>query len=169
MNAQQRSQSVASEPSGREVQVANRAALDAVRVRRDAFLTAVLALEGAVEGAVTGTPAEWAETLARPVRTVRGMLGEHVRGTEAPGGFFEEVVIDAPGLAHAVDRLRAEHVSLVAGADELAAALTTVRDDADVERARELARALVRELLGHRQRGADLVYDAYNVEIATGD
>ena len=42
-------------------------------------------------------------------------------------------------------------------------------DDDGVEATREQAVELIKALLLHRHRGAELVYDAYNVDVATGD
>ncbi len=64
---------------------------------------------------------------------------------------------------------KAEHGPLRAGVDQLVETLSTVHDDAGVEQARTEALELLKGLLAHRHRGAELVYDAYNVDVATGD
>ena len=58
---------------------------------------------------------------------------------------------------------------LAAAVDALALELTAVTDDDGVEATRQAAVDLIKALLLHRHRGAELVYDAYNVDVAPGD
>jgi hypothetical protein len=44
-----------------------------------------------------------------------------------------------------------------------------VSDDDGVDRARAEAVDLIKAMLLHRHRGAEIVFDAYNVDVATGD
>ncbi|HZD71264.1 MAG TPA: hypothetical protein VFA45_20890 [Actinomycetes bacterium] len=94
---------------------------------------------------------------------LRVVFGVHVEVTESPGGLYEEIMEIAPRLANLIARFKREHAAITAaitrGRDELraeSAPLAELQDHLD-----HLLQALVR----HRKRGADLVYEAYHVDI----
>ena len=62
--------------------------------------------------------------------------------------------------------IETEHEELV---DLLDRAEASLEQSTDPKSIRNRAMALLPRLSMHRQRGADLVYDAYNVDIAAGD
>jgi hypothetical protein len=152
-----------------EVQRRNREILDAIQVRRDDFYEALLALEQALAAPAGDHPSDWAASLREPVEHLRRVLEAHVFGTEGEGGFFADVRDHAPRLIHAVDRLQAEHAPLRDAAAALADSLGAVTSDADVDGVRDEGVELIRRLLVHRHRGAELVYDAYWVDVSAGD
>lgn len=152
-----------------DVQARNRAVLDAVRVRRDSFYDALLDLEQALGVPAGGDCAGWGVALQAPVARLREVLAAHVSGTEGDEGFFAEVRDHAPHLIPAVDRLRSEHDPLIAATDALAARLDGLRSDAEVEGVRDEGIELIGRLITHRHRGAELVYDAYSIDVSTGD
>lgn len=152
-----------------DVQERNRRALDAVQERRDEYYEAVLGLERAIALAAGDDPAAWASQAVMASEAMAQVLRDHVAETEAPGSFYDDVVERSPNLAKAAERLRSEHEPLQHTLDALTAELRTVGDDADVDTARQAALDVIKQLLAHRHRGADLVYDAYNVDVATGD
>jgi len=152
-----------------DVQKRNREILDAIQVRRDAFYEATLALEQALAAPAGDRPADWAATLRAPVAELRSVLETHIAGTEGPDGFFAEIRDQAPRLIHAADRLQSEHDPLREAVAALAASLDSVTGDDDVEAVREAGVDLIRRLLQHRHRGAELVYDADWLDVAAGD
>ncbi|MCJ7438900.1 MAG: hypothetical protein MUP97_14205 [Acidimicrobiia bacterium] len=152
-----------------DVQRRNREVLDAIQIRRDDFYEALLALEQALAAPAGDRPSDWAASLREPVEQLRRVLEAHVSGTEGEGGFFAEIREHAPRLIHAMDRLQAEHDPLRDAAAALAASLDAVTSDADVDGVRETGVELIRRLLVHRHRGAELVYDAYWVDLSAGD
>ena len=98
---------------------------------------------------------------------VRDAWDQHIDGTEKPGGLYEEIVGISPRLAGTVDRLRDEHPDTArrrgpdarqarAGRDRWARVLEDARDD---------LQRLIGQVIRHRQKGADLVWEAYNVDI----
>jgi hypothetical protein len=128
-------------------------------------------VEGAVAAAASGRLEEWVSNLASRLEDLRTAFRRHVELTESPTGFLAEIVSDAPRLAHAVGQLRVEHEVIGAGIDE---ALVSVRsavraDDGSVSEAREKVLDVLRQLVRHRHRGADVVYEAYSVDIEGGD
>jgi hypothetical protein len=85
----------------------------------------------------------------------------HVEGTEGPGGLFEEVVAAAPRLASHVERVRDEHPPLRQQLDRFVATV----DGRDVDAIRAAGLELLTALVVHRQHGADLLYEAYWVDV----
>ena len=152
-----------------DVQKRNREVLDAIQIRRDDFYEAILALEQALAAPAGDQPSAWAESLRAPVEHLRGVLEAHVSGTEGEGGLFPEIREHSPRLIHAMDRLQADHDPLRDTAAALAASLDGVTNDAEVDTVREVGVELIRRLLVHRHRGAELVYDAYWVDLSAGD
>jgi len=152
-----------------DLQERNRAALAAVVERRDEFYEGILDLERAMATPAGDDAVAWAAETAAAVESLRQVLDDHIQETEAPGSFYDDVVEHSPHLVNAARRLQSEHPPLAASVDSLALELKTVSDDDGVEATRELAVELIKALLLHRHRGAELVYDAYNVDVATGD
>jgi hypothetical protein len=141
--------------------------IEALRQRRAGMGAAMVELEDAV--ARSGRPLEeWIETVRGALEQLRAVVDHHIFATEAPGGFLDEMIEESPRLANPAHRLREEHGEIV---DALSAASARLRagpsfdpdDWIDVMRDRLLA--LLGMLSRHRQRGADLVYEAYDVDI----
>jgi hypothetical protein len=152
-----------------DVQDRNREVLAAVRVRRDHLYEALLELERTLAVPAGDHPREWADDVSVVVAGLREVLDTHVAGTEEAGGFFDDVREHAPQLLHAVEQIRSEHGPLLEAAAGLAERMATVSSEADVDDVRDEAVELIRRLLRHRQRGSELVYDAYSVDISAAD
>jgi len=152
-----------------DVRDQNRAALAAVRVRRDALLDVILDLEQSLAAPATERARAWAANVAGSLDALRNVFQHHVEDTEREGGFFEEILEEEPRLTRAVERMRADHVTIATSADELAERLHAVTDATDVEPLRSGLLDLIRSLLVHRHRGSELVYEAYNVDLSVGD
>ena len=152
-----------------DIRAQNRAVLDAVRVRRDRLYEAILGLEQALATPAGDHPKEWALLLAAPIENLRAVLDSHIEGTEGGDGLFAQIRDDAPHLLHAVERLRNDHQPMVANAAALAGALSGVHDEDTVDAVRTQALQLMRQLLEHRHLGAEVVYDAYAVDVSAAD
>jgi hypothetical protein len=138
--------------------------LSAVRIRRAHLRRACLDLEQALAGAMAGRATEWAREVAAPVRGLREAFDAHVAITEGLDGLFDQVLADAPRLEPMLRRLHREHVDI---ATRLAAAqerLATAGQGTP-ETVREQLTVTLDRLLRHRQRGADLLYEAYQQDI----
>jgi len=98
---------------------------------------------------------------------VRADLALHRALAEGKKGLHLDIVRSSPRHAYAVRRLHAEHRMLFARVEELrASAASRVYDGgATLERLRSCARSLMREITKHRQREADLVYEAYQTDL----
>jgi hypothetical protein len=145
--------------------------MDAVRARRAGMRVAMAALEHAAMQPSTDRVDEWALGVRDALDSVRDVVDHHIFATEAPGGFLDEIVGDEPRLANEAHRLREEHGEMV-DAISAAAARLRARPAIDVDEWTDAMRdrvcALVALLTRHRQRGADLVYEAYDVDLGGG-
>jgi len=105
----------------------------------------------------------WRERVLVGLGPVRQGFAEHVRATEGPAGLYAELLGQAPRLARGVRLLAREHVAITAALAALhqAAELPDAPVDDLLERAAYLLRALAR----HRQRGADLLWEAYETDL----
>lgn len=140
-------------------------ALDAAREVRAELRAALGDLERAVSAAIPAGDATWREMVAQATHRLRRTFADHLHATESDEGLFEEVLAEAPRLAPAVARLRAEHDEIE---NDLLALELALREPGAGERVRERAVQLLGRLVRHRQRGADLVYEAYETDIGGG-
>jgi hypothetical protein len=138
--------------------------LGEVRARREGMRSAMVELESAVSGPVPGREDQWRAGVARALTRLRTAFDAHVEVTESEDGVFAEVVEAAPRLANQVKRLHADHEDIGAG---LAAVDARLHDDPDG--ARDAALDLLSLLARHRYRGADLLHEAFCVDISVGD
>jgi len=110
---------------------------------------------------------DWVEGTRSALDGLESALRRHVADIERPGGLFDEVTERAPHLKVDVDMLRTEHQDLM---NICHAAVTIVRDpDADTGELRSKAMSLLGRLVIHRQRGSELLFDTYNVDLAAAN
>ena len=139
--------------------------LDAVRRLRTELRGSMSALEQALAAPAPGRGGAWAEQVDVAIRELSAEFREHVAVTEGPDGLHGAVLTTSPRLAGMVRRLVGEHAAIGGLVGDLLTRMrTTVPDDA-VDEIRELGTALLGRLARHRQRGADLVYEAYQVDL----
>ena len=152
-----------------DVQRRNAEILDQIRVRRDELYEFILGLERAVSAPSQGRVLEWARGAADRVEQLRAAFKKHVAITEDGGGLFDDVMDQAPRLAHAIAELRRDHELLRSLLDDAGRSTQDVHDVDGVERTRTRLLDLILKLLEHRHRGSELVYDAYDVDLGAGD
>jgi hypothetical protein len=142
-------------------------ALEAARARRGELHRALLDLEQALAGAARGRAQAWADSVRATLDRVHEAFDAHIDVTEGADGLYQEVLAEAPRLSGAVNRLQHEHTDIVRALAEVDARLDDPMSDPDawVEPIRDAAISLMGLLVRHRQRGADLIYEAYDVEI----
>jgi hypothetical protein len=140
--------------------------LEGVRRRRAGLRRTMTAFEVATAAALVGRPQEWRTELLGHVDDLRKAWQSHVSGTEGPGGLWEQIRTDAPRLDGGIRRLRREHELMTAEVDGLRQALVDAdEDEARLAGVRERATTLLQKLARHRQRGADLIFEAYQRDI----
>lgn len=153
-------------------QIGDASLLDATRHQRSDLRTVVVRLEEALAAPAPGRPREWAGRVHERLVDVAAAFERHIAVTEGPDGLFDAVLRADPRLANAVSGLGNEHTDI---RQSIADVLVMVRElartgaDGDTARVREAALDLLHRLSRHRQRGADLVYEAYAVDIGGGD
>lgn len=141
------------------------APLDAVRLRRAELRETLGALERALAAPAAGRAEVWGETVHAVLDALADDFGEHVEVTEGPGGLHQSIVAGDLRLTNAVDALTAEHGRIAEEIAVLVADTAPPVTDVDVADVRERATALLGHLIRHRQRGADLVWEAYDTDI----
>jgi hypothetical protein len=143
-------------------------ALGEARKRRRTLHDALVHLEMAISSPAAGRIPEWSAQVTKDLIGVRDAFDQHIEATEKPDGLYEEIMQRAPRLAHTVDRLREEHPPI---AEQIASTIArmeaddVLRDSWPVDQARDDLQRLIGGLVRHRQKGADLVWEAYNVDI----
>ncbi|MGH3308244.1 MAG: hypothetical protein ACRDOX_11200 [Nocardioides sp.] len=123
------------------------------------------ALEGALAAPATADQERWAQRVHVSLVELSGDLREHIDITEGPNGLYRDLLKTSPRLSGAVAGLTREHVMLCTQVDELLAQVAAPDVIEDVDRVRDLGTALLGRLVRHRQRGSDLVYEAYEFDI----
>lgn len=146
---------------------ANDIRLDAARVRREALYQALIGLEDALSTPI-GDGERWRLRVAMAVDHAVNRVAEHVVSSESEDGLLQQVAADSPRLRCRIDRLRNDHDVLEREARQLSVTLAELSDTEVPARGPQI-RAEALDFLGllasHRQRGADLVYEAYQVDI----
>lgn len=135
-----------------------------VRERRSDLHTVLVELEAAIAAPVPGRPQDWVAGVRTVLQRLQQAFAGHVVGTEGPEGLFGKVMLRSPRLAHQCRRLEQEHVAIVAATTHALRLL-----DEHPDQVRDAVMSLLAKLARHRQRGADLVYEAYAVDLGGGD
>ena len=136
---------------------------DLVLEHRERLRDALVAFEDALSSAGPRRAAAWAEGVVQCILRVEAEFHAHVDFTEQEDGLYDDILEVAPRLAHRVDQLRQEHNEIaVALTDCLTRMELVPNTHADwVSARRDDCNALLGRLVRHRQRGADLVYEAF--------
>ena len=151
-----------------EAYEASTSALEAAKGQRLSLRRAIAELEEALAapddpdglGGHDGLGARLAPALER----LREVFAVHVEVTEAPGGLYQEILENAPRLANRVTRFRREHTEITEGIRRALAGCAATTPEATTA-LRDQSVRLFADLVRHRKRGLDLVYEAYHVDI----
>ncbi len=106
----------------------------------------------------------WVKQVEEDLHDLRDALTRHIAITESDDGLLAQIVDDSPRLVPEVDIILAEHSELCEAVD-LAADIVHMADPERIYDIRTTVLDLLGRLYAHRQHGADLVYDAYSVDI----
>jgi hypothetical protein len=105
----------------------------------------------------------WLGDLQQSLRQLEIEFTTHVDRVQAPDGLLEGIVDTAPRLQLVVERTRENHAAV---SRSIAEALEMTRsEDATHDDIREATMAVLVALARHRQKGADLIYNAYAIDI----
>jgi hypothetical protein len=140
-------------------------ALDEVRRRRAELRDALGRLEAALAAPTPGRIVDWRQSVRMRLDQLSADFDEHIAVTEGPDGVYDDVVASAPRLARSVDQLRHDHEAILKQLDHCTALVEAVEVDDDIQDLRDSATDLMFRLVRHRQRGSDLMWDAYASDI----
>ena len=144
----------------------DRALLDEVRRQRAELRDSMGVLELALAApAPAGLTGHWLERVHTALTELAGDFRQHVGVTEGPEGLYQDLLRTAPRLSGPVAALTADHGRIGALLDELLTSSHLSAAEADVGQVRALGTALLGHIVRHRQQGADLVYEAYEVDV----
>ena len=140
--------------------------LQRVKIHRERLASAADGLEAAI-ARPAGDEARWRGAVQGALDELRAALDAHVEAVEAPDGLYADVATRSPRLLHAIDKLREDHGTM----DEQTAALeaAVAADELSIEATRESAVLLLAEISRHRHRGADLLWDSYDIDLGGED
>lgn len=140
-------------------------ALEAAARRRRELRDALVALEEASSSSARDS-GRWREGVAARLAALRKAFAEHVAETEAPGGLYDEMEDIAPHVQGKARRLREEHPPLTTAIEEgILRFATPFPETTDLDAVRDDLQRLMGRLIRHRQHGADLVWEAYALDI----
>ena len=143
--------------------------IEEARQHRAGLRAAVGAVESALSSAGRGRVKAWSTELRDELAALGDALETHIATTEAPDGLLADIAAAVPRLAHRVEKTRADHVVLRDALQAAVDALPDGDDDDAVAGARTKVVELLTAVVHHRHLGADLVYEAYNVDIEAVD
>lgn len=135
--------------------------LAVARRHRAALLHSIQQVEEAV--AAPAQESGWRDRVADRLHELSAAFADHVVVTEGPAGLYAELLDHAPRLSRRVHVLIREHSAVVAALSTLEARAASPKTS--IEDLRGWTGDLLRELSRHRQRGADVVYEAYHTDI----
>jgi hypothetical protein len=143
--------------------------LDRLRRRRAELREAIGTLENSLAAPASGRAVVWGERVHDALGAIRYDFAEHIAVTEGPDGLHQAILAGDLRLANAVGGLTEEHAQIAAEITELVKDTEPPVTPPDVADVRERATNLLGRLIRHRQRGADLIYEAYATDIGGGD
>jgi hypothetical protein len=139
--------------------------LDALGRLRAELGGSMTALEQALAAPAPGRGSAWAERVDTALGELAADFREHVTVTEGPDGLHRAVLAAAPRLSNSVSRLTVEHAVIAGLVGDLLRLVRLPVADGDANAIRDLGTALLGRLARHRQHGADLIYQAYQVDL----
>ncbi len=146
--------------------------MEGVRLRRAGLRSAMSTLERALAAPAPQRVDEWRSGVRDALLGLHEVWTRHILETEAPGAFLDELVHESPRLSTAASRLRREHHEIIGVITRAEKMLDHVLLDDDQEQFIDTLRADLTSMLcalaHHRQRGADLIFAAYDVDIGGG-
>ena len=154
------------QPEVGEAYEASTSALEAAKGQRLSLRRAIAGLEEAL-AASEGPDGlrTLPDRLAAALERLQEVFAVHVEVTEAPGGLYQEIIENAPRLANRVTRFRREHAEITEGIRRGLAQCATATTPEATTALRDRSVRLFADLVRHRKRGLDLVYEAYHVDI----
>lgn len=135
--------------------------------RRADLRQALVQVEQAISSPAVGRETDWTKEVVRGLQDLGHTLQEHIEVTERTGGLYEEITQRAPRLSGKIELLREEHPEIRDATSALLTKLetTSIGQTWELSDARNELQRLLGRVVRHRQLGADLVWEAYNLDI----
>ena len=143
--------------------------IETARQHRAGLRAAVGLVERALSTAARGRVKAWSADLRDELDNLSAALEQHIESTEAPDGLLADIAAAVPRLTHRVEKTKADHQVLRDAVSTALEALPDGDDEDEVPDARTRVVELLTAVVHHRHLGADLVYEAYNVDIEAAD
>ncbi|MCY4728755.1 hypothetical protein NYO98_20915 [Nocardioides sp. STR2] len=143
----------------------DRELLEELRRHRAELRESMGALEDALASPATADRARWTQRVEAALVEVAGDFRAHVDITEGPSGLYVELLATSPRLAGPVEVLTRDHALIGGQIDDLLGRVAGPEVTAAVDGVRRSATALLGRIVRHRQRGSDLVFEAYEFDI----
>lgn len=111
-------------------------------------------------------PAGWLQGVRDRVEKLRTALDRHVGVHEGPDSFHADVVRHQPHLAARVQWLQRDHTRLSDALGSVERELDSATPaDESMDQVRALGTDVLHLFVRHRQRGADVVWEAFNYDV----
>jgi len=136
------------------------------RARSLDFLHRVERLAGA---AGAGRANEWRDDLLMALDDLASSLYDQFERSAGTEGLLTSLTIEAPNLAPSVDRLRQAQTDLLTSLDDLRQDLSDLARAVDVAEVRTTVSELTMTIRELRAWEVDLVYEALDLDLGTGD
>ncbi len=109
----------------------------------------------------------WLGDMKSAVKDLEAALDNHIEEVEEPEALLDQIVYEAPRLQRRVEATIEHHVLLKGLVSDLLGALATSRqaEEPPATDIRGAVGEIMTELTQHRQDGADLIFEAYDVDI----
>lgn len=135
--------------------------------RRADLHQALVALEESISSPASGRLEQWTADVTKHLNELLQMIDEHIEMTERVGGLYDDIKKRAPRLSGSIERLHQEHPVLREATRELVQRFesTPVGEGWPLRDARDDVQRVLGKLVRHRQEGADLMWEAYNLDI----
>ena len=138
---------------------------------REVLRSAILGVEAALAEPSFGRVRAWCTQVAGQAQALEAAFADHVHLTEQPDGLYDELQTLAPRLEGRLARLRDDHVEVMSrlvgflnGIDG-GTGNTSAIDAERIDAWRIEGTGLLGMLVRHRQRGIDLTFEAYRVDL----
>ncbi len=145
--------------------------LEEGRSERVRILMACHRTEAALTAAAPGRELAWRERVNEALNLLRASLGEPSQRGESAGGLIAELKSVSEKYYHRIERLQQEFDEMIRRCDATIELLKSQGDEETIDFAdiRQRITWLLTSLKHHQAREADLVFEAYGLDIGVGD
>jgi len=144
-------------------------AFERSRQHRRGVQRACVDLEDSLARAAGRDPQRWSGDVASRLEDLGVAFQHHKTQSEGPDGLLQEIVEVAPRLANAVEGVKHEHQHLLVEISRLKEVAMNEQGSRNIQGLRDDVMALLQGIAAHRHAGADLIYEAYSVDVEGGD